>query len=162
MITMKLRTDRFQKDVERFARQKESDFVRIIAAATAKMHKMAKTKVRNYTRRSKVKSNYLINHIIQQITSRGLTGRVISNAGYSEAFEEGTRPHTIRVRTKKVLAGPKRGAPAGWDTGGKSASMGYAVYGRRVQHPGTQPHPFMFPSWRYACNYFEKLLRKAL
>jgi len=162
MITMNIRTDRFQKDVERFARKKDQDFKKIVAAATAKMQKVAKTKVRNYTSGSKVKSSFLINHIVQQITSRGMTGKVTSHAGYSQAFEEGTRPHTIIVKAKKVLAGPKRGAPAGWETDRKSASMGYAVYGKRIQHPGTKPHPFMFPAWRQACNYFEKLLRQAL
>jgi len=162
MITMKVDSAKFQKDIERFVRKKDGEFRKIITAATAKLHKMASAKVRSYTRKSKVKSSFLVNNIKLRITSGGLTGEVTSHAGYSQAFEEGTRPHTIRIRTKKVLAGPKRGAPAGWDTGGKSASMGYAVYGKKVQHHGTHPHPFMYPAWKYACRYFEQLLTKAL
>jgi len=162
MITMKVDSAKFQKDIERFVRKKDGEFRKILAAATAKMLTIAKKKVRGYTSRSKVKSSFLVNNLKLRITSGGLTGEVTSHAGYSQAFEEGTRPHTIRIRTKKVLAGPKRGAPAGWNAGGKSASMGYAVYGKKVQHPGTHPHPYMYPAWKYACRYFEQLLAKAL
>lgn len=165
MITLKVDSARFQRDVNRFMKSgagSDANFRTLISAATNKMLKLAKMKVRNYTSGSKVKSGYLINHIIQQITNKGMTGRVTSHASYSQAFEEGTRPHTIRAKMKRVLAGPKRGAPAGWDISPKSASIGYAVYGTKVQHPGTNPHPFMYPAWRFACDYFEKLIDKAL
>ena len=33
--------------------------------------------------------------------------------------------------------------------------MGYATYGKKVQHPGTQPHPFLFPAWKFACDKLE-------
>jgi len=162
MITKRLDTASFHRDMQRFRKRSEADFMRAIIKATLQMEKLAKMKVRNFTRGARVKSGFLVNNIIKQITNRGLTGMVISKASYSQAFEEGTRPHTIRIRNKKVLAGPKRGAPAGWQTNAKSASMGYAIYGKKVQHPGTPAHPFLFPAWRFAIKTFENLMRKAL
>jgi hypothetical protein len=123
---------------------------------------MAKMKVRNYTRGSKVRSGTLVNGINQEITSKGMTGIVTSNANYSQAFEEGTRPHTIRIKNKKVLAGPYRGRPAGWSVSKKSKAMGYAVYGQKVQHPGTHPHPFLYPAWKFAVTKLEESIKKAL
>ena len=162
MITMRVDTASFHRDMQRFRKRNEMDFRNAIRQATLQMEKLAKMKVRNFTRGAKVKSSFLINNICKQITNRGLTGAVISEAGYSQAFEEGTRPHTIRIKNKKVLAGPLKGAPAGWKTNKKSASMGYATYGKKVQHPGTSAHPFLFPAWRFAIKTFENLMRKAL
>jgi len=87
-----------------------------------------------------------------------MTGEVISGASYSQAFEEGTRPHLIQIRKKKVLAGPKRGAPAGWPM----ISGDYAIYGTKVVHPGTKPKPFMYPAWRFGTRSFNNLVKKAL
>jgi len=162
MITMRIDNTAFRRDLARFRRKNEADFKRAILDATNHLVKMAKLKVRNYTRNAKVKSGNLINNIIKEITGKGLTGVVISRANYSQAFEEGTRPHGITIRNKKVLAGPFRGRPAGWLVSPKSASMGYATYGKKVQHPGTPAHPFMFPAWRYACQLLEKYLKQAL
>ncbi|TSA54098.1 MAG: hypothetical protein D4R45_04500 [Planctomycetaceae bacterium] len=162
MITMSVDTASFHRDMQRFRKRNEVGFRNAILKATLQMEKLAKMKVRNFTRGAKVKSSFLVNGIRKQITDRGLTGIVISSASYSQVFEEGSRPHTIRIKDKKVLAGPKRGAPAGWNINAKSASMGYAVYGKKVQHPGTSPHPFLFPAWRFAIKTFENLMRKAL
>jgi len=162
MITFTIDDNQFRREMNRFRKKNEVDFRTAIIRATLSMEKLAKLKVRNFTRSAKVKSGFLINNIRKQITNKGLTGEVISGADYSQAFEEGTRPHTIRARNKKVLAGPKRGAPAGWKISPKSASMGYATYGKEVQHPGTNPHPFMFPAWKFACQQLEKYIRQAL
>mgnify|MGYP000132226137 CR=1 FL=1 len=162
MITMRIESSQFRREMKEFAKKSESEFKMAIIRATLEMEKLAKMKVRDLTRTAKVKSGNLINSIHKKITDKGLTGEVISGADYSAAFEEGTRPHTIRVRNKKVLAGPRRGAPAGWNISPKSASMGYATYGRKIQHPGTNPHPFMFPAWRAACQQLEKFIKQAL
>jgi len=152
----------FKRQMEQFAKQSEGAFKKAVSSATLEMQKEAKKKVRDYTSGSKVKSGFLINNINTTILNGGYTGEVISAAGYSEAFENGTRPHIIRIRNKKVLAGPKRGAPAGWKVSPQSASMGYATYGKEVRHPGTKPHPFMYPSWKYACDQLEKKINIAL
>jgi len=161
-ITLQIDNTHFKRDMERFAKQSETHFKKAIREATFRMVKHAKLKVRNYTRSSKVKSGFLINNITPTIMSNGLTGEVISKAAYSQAFEEGTRPHGIVVKNKKVLAGPYRGRPSGWNVSKGSAGMGFATYGKKVHHPGTRPHPFMYPAWKYAIQEFEKLMRAAL
>ncbi|MEA3431311.1 MAG: hypothetical protein U9R01_01345, partial [candidate division WOR-3 bacterium] len=95
-------------------------------------------------------------------TKAGFTGAVVSKANYSEAFEKGTRPHRIRTRSKMVLAGPYRGRPSGWRVSKGSKAMGYATYGKKVQHPGTSPHPFMQSAFRFAMKKFNQEMKKAL
>lgn len=162
MITMRIDDRQFKREMKEFARKNESAFQNAILRATLEMEKLAKLKVRDMTRNAKVKSSNLVNSIRKEITNRGLTGTVISGAAYSQAYEEGTRPHPIRARNKNVLAGPLRGAPAGWVVSKKSRSMGYATYGKKIDHPGTPPHPFMFPAWKQACQVLENLIKQAL
>lgn len=162
MITMRIDNAQFTRDMERFAKQSESAFRTAVLRATLQMEQLAKLKVRNMTRNAKVKSSNLVNNIHKVITGNGFTGEVISGAAYSQAYEEGTRPHTIRARGKKVLAGPLRGAPPGWEVSAKSKRMGYATYGKKIQHPGTHPHPFMFPAWKFACQELERFIKQAL
>lgn len=162
MITFHIDDRQFQRELKSFARQNNASFAQALLKATNDLERMAKLKVRDMTKAAKVKSGVLINNIYKKITNKGLTGEVISGADYSQAYEEGTRPHIIRAKNKKVLAGPLRGAPAGWNISGSSRQMGYATYGKEVKHPGTRPHPFMFPSWKQACANFEKYLKEAL
>jgi len=150
----------FQRELKIFQRRSTESFRIAILKATLEMKKAAKLKIRQMTRGSRVKSGYLINNIIHRVTSKGITGEVISKAPYSIFIEEGTRPHIVRRRTKKVLAGPLRGRPPGWNVSEKSKSMGYATYGKEIRHPGTQPRPFMYPAWRYGMKVFERELRK--
>jgi hypothetical protein len=162
MITFTIDDRSFRRDMERFRKKSDSDFKMAILKATLQLEKLAKMKVRNFTRNAKVKSGFLINNIRKLITGGGLTGEVTSGANYSQAFEEGTRPHRIRAINKKVLAGPYRGRPTGWEVSAKSKSMGYAIYGKAVEHPGTPAHPYMFPAFKWACDYLEKKIREAL
>lgn len=53
---------------------------------------------------------------------------VTADAAYALAVHEGTRPHDIVPKTKRVLAWQ---GPAG------------PVFSRRVHHPGTKPKPFL-------------------
>ena len=55
-----------------------------------------------------------------------LSGAVISNANYSAAVHEGSRPHIIQS------TGP-------WHLRNKRTGQ---VFGRIVHHPGTRPNPF--------------------
>jgi len=162
MITFTIDDRQFRQQMRQFAKRKDGEFKHAVLRATLEMEKLAKTLVRDFTRNSKVKSGTLINNIRKRIISSGLTGEVISGAGYSQIVEEGSRPHTISVRNKPVLAGPLRGAPPGWEVSAKSASMGYATYGKKIKHPGTRPQPFMYPAWRSACQQLEKFIKQAL
>ena len=60
-------------------------------------------------------------------TPGDLSGKIWTNAGYAIYVHQGTAPHLIIVRTKKVLANTKTGQ----------------VFGKTVHHPGTAPNPFI-------------------
>ena len=62
----------------------------------------------------------------RKMTSR-LSGEVFSISPYAGYVHEGTRPHTIEVINKKVLANKRTGQ----------------FFGKKVDHPGTRPNPFM-------------------
>jgi len=158
MITLRVDSMTFQKDLDRFLKKSEKGFRYAVDKGTTDMHRFAKKKVRQLTRKSKVRSGTLINNIIQIITNRGMTGAVVSKASHSRPFEV-TRPNFPKTsRNKKVMAGPIRGAPAGW----KSLSGDYAIYGTKVVHPGTEPKPYMYPAWRFGMRSFERMVKTAL
>ncbi len=52
---------------------------------------------------------------------------ITSKAPYSSWVEDGTRPHVITIKNKRVLANRRTGQ----------------IFGTRVNHPGTSPNPFM-------------------
>lgn len=58
-----------------------------------------------------------------------------SDLEYALAHHEGTRPHVILPRTERLLR---------FKVGGK------VVYARRVDHPGTQPNPYLARALREA------------
>jgi hypothetical protein len=122
---------------------------KIQADNTARMQRLAMRKAPKGTSKN----------LFQNIKIVG-KGTVVSGANYSQAVEEGTRPHTIRIKSKNVLAGPKRAAPSGWD----NFSRDWAVYGKKVQHPGTSGQPFLKPAWEFArrklISDIKKMFRK--
>lgn len=66
----------------------------------------------------------------QSISSRmtgTASGVVEVNASYALFVHEGTRPHTIRVQNRRVLANKRTGQ----------------IFGRTVNHPGTRANPFL-------------------
>ncbi|MFZ3032258.1 MAG: HK97-gp10 family putative phage morphogenesis protein [Candidatus Moraniibacteriota bacterium] len=63
-----------------------------------------------------------------RVTSMTKTRAVVtSKAPYSIFVEEGTSPHTIEVKNKRVLANKRTGQ----------------FFGKKVNHPGTRANPFM-------------------
>lgn len=75
---------------------------------------------------------------------------VHATAGYAAYVELGTKPHVIRPRNKRVLA---------WSTGGTRLSgrptasarrSGKMAFARKVNHPGTKPHPYLVPAAKIA------------
>lgn len=58
-------------------------------------------------------------------------GPDVSKAPYASYVEYGTREHEIKPTKARVLAFRVRGQ---------------LVYARKVQHPGTKPHPYMRPA----------------
>lgn len=95
--------------------------------------------------------------ITQEIQTEGgrLVARVGTNVNYAVFVHEGTRPHIIRPRSKKVLSFVWPNAPAAVAAGrkkGKSrGKSGPRVAFRFVHHPGTRARPFL----RQALQKFE-------
>jgi len=162
MIELTIIDKDFKNKMEQFIRKSDKDFKRVVLDSTNHLAKRAKLNIRNQIMGSKVKSGNLIRGIQSSIFNNGLTGEVTSKASYSEAVENGTRPHGISIRNKRVLAGPYRGRPTGWNVSKGSRAMGFATYGKKVQHPGTKARPFMYPAFKFACQYFEKQIKEAL
>lgn len=74
-----------------------------------------------------------------------LSATVSSEAPYSAAVHEGTRPHLIRPVNAKVLANPRTGE----------------FFGRLVHHPGTRANPFMARAIERAKQKIEQYFREA-
>src|SRR6056297_1024508 len=146
MISVKLEDKKFQRQLEQLRKKHAKRLHETVSDSTFKLQKLAMNDapVDDGALRRGIKAN--ISH---------LKGEVVSNANYSQAVEEGTKPHHIEVKNKKVLAGAARKAPAGMAT-----SNGWAIYGSRVQHPGTKPQPFMKPAFTVAKNYLVKQIKK--
>jgi len=88
----------------------------------------------------KVKSTTKSKQSIQmEITKNGYGGAVFSGLDELTFIEYGTRPHTIRIKRKKVLANVKTGD----------------VFGKKVEHPGTQPKPCLTPAAHKHLNKME-------
>lgn len=66
--------------------------------------------------------------------SNTLEGVVSAGAPHALPVEDGTRPHEIRPRFRRALRFPMAGGKDGF---------GYA---KKVDHPGTEPQPFLEPA----------------
>ena len=73
-----------------------------------------------------------------------------ANVGYALYVELGTKPHTIVPRRARVLAWG-----GGRTLGGRLRKGSRATnFARKVNHPGTKPHPYLVPG-------VQRALRKA-
>lgn len=75
----------------------------------------------------------------------GLQGKVIVGAKYAIFVHEGTRPHIIRARTKKVLANERTGS----------------IFGKVVKHPGTRKQPFLQEALDDSNDFISKTFSQA-
>jgi len=142
MIKLSIEDKKFQKQLDQLMKKHKRQLYEAVVDSSNKMATIAK-------KEAPVDNGYLRQHITSEISRTGVfTGVVVSSAAYSEAVEEGTKPHKIEVKNKKVLAG-KGSGPGGWD-----------IFGKKVQHPGTDPHPFMRPAFMIAKNHLEKLIKR--
>jgi hypothetical protein len=62
--------------------------------------------------------------------------------GYARAVHEGSRPHEIRPRRRKVLRWARGGSPRRL-TGSPRTGNGEFLYARVVHHPGNKPNRFL-------------------
>jgi len=73
-------------------------------------------------------------------------GKVEVGANYGIYVHEGTRPHIIRVRQKKVLANKREGR----------------IFGKVVHHPGTKKNPFLQKAVDENKSFINKEFSKAV
>lgn len=66
----------------------------------------------------------------------------IDGVGYARHVEFGTRPHKIRPRRARRLRWPANGADRRLTGTARSGTSDF-IYANEVDHPGTQPNPFM-------------------
>jgi HK97 gp10 family phage protein len=151
MIRFELKNEKeFERKLDRLKIRHGKRLNDIVHDSTTKMHRYA-------VHKAPVDDGKLRQGITMDFQRGGRPqGSVISNAKYSAAVEEGTKPHTIRVRYKKVLAGPKRKAPSGWN----NFSRDWAIYGKKVKHPGTDPQPFVKPAFDVGRKYMIRQIKK--
>lgn len=143
-IKFSIEDKKFQRDIEKLMKKHSKKLYEAVVDSSNKMATIAKQGV-------PVDTGYLRGHITTEISKMGIfTGEVVSGADYSQAVEEGTKPHPIEVKNKKVLAG-KGSGPGGWD-----------IFGTKVKHPGTKPQPFMRPAFMKAKNHLEKLIKRII
>ncbi len=128
---------KFDRELKKFSKKNRKKFSHHLDQSTAAMHKMAVNKAPR-------DNGDLRKNIHFNIDESRLTGEVRSEAEYSAAVENGTKPHVIRPAKKKVLANPETGK----------------IFGMKVNHPGTQAQPFMYPAWKKAQKDFIKGLRR--
>ena len=141
-VSITVKDKDFNRQVEKLLKSHKQKLYYTVVDSTNKMHKLA---VHN----APVDNGVLRREIKHEISSlKEITGIVTSHAAYSQAVEEGTRPHKIEVKDKKVLAGKGTGK-GGWN-----------VYGTKVQHPGTKPRPFLYPAFTVAKNYLYKQIER--
>ena len=76
-----------------------------------------------------------------------LRGRVFTNVEYAPHVELGTRPHIIKARRARALAG--------WQWKGEDVIV------KSVHHPGTKPKPFMRPALEQNRGRIDDLLQDA-
>ena len=91
--------------------------------------KLADACLDNTYKRAPWRTGFLAMSITKAVT--GNTAQVGPTASYAPFVSLGTLPHEIRPRNARVLA-----FPGGGDSGGM-------IFAARVQHPGTQPNPYL-------------------
>lgn len=75
-----------------------------------------------------------------------LRGVISANALYSIYVHEGTRPHIITIKNKKVLADRRKGI----------------IFGKSVKHPGTKANRFMVRAVEKSKGSIIEFFQKAL
>lgn len=111
-----------------------------IKTSTFNVEKYAK---QNITNNGNVDTGHLRRSVHSKVSS--FEGIVSNNVKYARTIEEGSKPHTIKPRTKKALY---------WN--GASHPV------RQVKHPGTKAYPFLQPALEKESPNFLKELEKAV
>lgn len=117
--------NRFISDIDKYSESKQNAIKKEVARATYSIQENAKLN-------APVKKGFLRNKIDAIIKNASLTGQIIVKVSYGIFVHEGTKPHIIRPKLKKMLA---------WRSGG-GRGKGF-IFAKIVNHPGTKANPFL-------------------
>lgn len=87
-----------------------------------------------------------LRHSFKTRMSSKLSGELFSISPYADYVHEGTAPHVIEAKNKRVLANRRTGA----------------IFGRRVNHPGTRANRFFVRSLETSKKKIDEYFQKAL
>ncbi len=129
---------------------------KLILSTGLKIEDTAAENLKNMS--SKTGKNYtsMIQSFTRRLKRLRLNYQVVNTHKAAAFFEFGTKPHVIKIKNKKVLAGITE------DVGGKASSKykgtEYTFFGKKVQHPGTKKRPFMkSASIKHKAEYIKRL-----
>jgi HK97 gp10 family phage protein len=157
MINLKIKNQRqFEKELEKFYRKNRKEFEFQVEHHAGLMERMAKKKAP----KGEGKLRDEIHQDIQAHHRGEIIQSVISEMNYSAPVEYGSRPHRIRIKNKKVLATDPRKVSGNYPISKDPAGDKYAILGKEVNHPGTEPRPFMTPAFHYARKKLVEALKE--
>jgi HK97 gp10 family phage protein len=118
---------RLAEALERTAQQSQTTTMQVLVSSAnyIRNQMQAEAPVRTGTLRNSI--------AIKVETDRVTIGPSLTQAPYAGYVEFGTRPHVIRPR--------KAGGVLVFTVGGQK------VFARKVNHPGTRPHPYVMPAF---------------
>ncbi len=91
-----------------------------------------------------VKTARLKNSIGVNFDNAGFSATISTDVEYAQSIEYGSRPHVIEVKNAKVL------------------TDGVHFFGKKVNHPGNRPMPFMNPAMESERSNFINGIKEAL
>ena len=146
MIQLKIpqrEVKKFENELKRFQKRNSKEVSFQLQNATLTAERMAKKKA-PIGQPGKGPRGELKKGIRSAMIDGGMTGEILSNADHSAAVENGTKPHIIRAKNKKVLANVNTGQ----------------FFGKKVRHPGTSPQPFLMPALKFGYRKLIENLEK--
>ena len=147
------------QDIRKYSNDVRKAALKEMESAAYEIDTHQKQNIRQLSSKSGVNYSSMMaaNHVV--INRAGKAATVYNDHKAAGFFEEGTKPHEIKVKTKKVLATLKeytKGKGLKYSTDKKGNT--YAVFGKRVFHPGTPKRPFFFPAVdKVKPKYIERL-----
>ena len=133
--------DKFVIDLKDTSEDIRSDIQSVIKKAGFNIERNAKQNVEN---NRSIKTGHLRRGITTDVGNMEVTVHT-SNIKYARGVEEGTRPHTIKAKNKKVLYWKGAKHPV-----------------KSVQHPGSKAKPFLIPAFEKEKEVIIKDLEKVI
>ena len=133
--------NKFSVEVIKLSDEVEEDVKKVVKNSAFNIEKNA---ISNLTKNKSVATGHLRRGISTDI--KGLEATIhTSNIKYARGVEEGTRPHTIRVKNKKALYWKGAKHPV-----------------KKVNHPGSKAKPYLIPAFDQEKDQFLEKLKEVI